>query len=97
MNPSKVDRSRVRALADLPNVGPAVARDLRLIGIGEPAQLVGRCPYEMYAQLCRLSGARHDPCVIDVFISLTRFMDGEAPRPWWAYTAERKRHCGGNR
>ncbi|HPT57671.1 MAG TPA: helix-hairpin-helix domain-containing protein, partial [Casimicrobium sp.] len=27
---------------------------------------------------------------IDVFISVTRFMNGEAARPWWNYTAERK-------
>jgi hypothetical protein len=29
--------------------------------------------------------------LLDVFISITRFMDGEAPRVWWDYTAERKR------
>lgn len=28
--------------------------------------------------------------LLDVYISITRFMDGEAPKPWWAYTAERK-------
>jgi hypothetical protein len=33
---------------------------------------------------------RHDPCVLDVFISVTRFMAGDAPQPWWAYTAQRK-------
>jgi len=41
--------------------------------------------------LCGKTGVRHDPCVIDVFMSITRFMDGEEPRPWWAYTDERKR------
>ena len=33
---------------------------------------------------------RQDPCVLDTFISITRFMDGDEARPWWAYTAERK-------
>jgi Pathogenicity locus len=28
--------------------------------------------------------------VLDVFISVTRFMGGEAPLPWWCFTAERK-------
>ena len=37
---------------------------------------------------------RHDPCVLDVFMSITRFMDGDPPRPWWDYTAERKALLG---
>ena len=90
MNPGKVDRSRVSVLTDLPNIGEAMAKDLRLLGILKPIQLVGRNPFKMYEQLCEITGARHDPCVIDVFISITRFMDGDDPRSWWAYTEERK-------
>ena len=90
MNPSKVDRSRAIALTDLPNIGEAGAQDLRLLGIHQPSQLVGKCPFEMYEMLCEKTASRHDPCVIDVFMSVTRFMAGEEPCPWWAYTAERK-------
>lgn len=90
MNPGKVDRSRVAVLTDLPNIGEAMAKDLRLLGIHKPAQLAGKNPFWMFEQLCEITGARHDPCVIDVFISITRFMDGDDPRPWWAYTEERK-------
>lgn len=90
MNPLKVQRAEVRTLTDLPNVGKACAADLRLIGIERPEQLKGRDPYDLFAQLCAATGAIHDPCTLDVFISLTRFMDGEAPRPWWDYTQERK-------
>jgi len=90
MNPAKVSRDRLKVLTDLPNVGPAVAADLRLLGIETPADLAGRDPYEMYASLCALSGMRHDPCMLDVLISVTRFMAGEAPRAWWVFTAERK-------
>ncbi|MHB8472248.1 MAG: helix-hairpin-helix domain-containing protein [Gammaproteobacteria bacterium] len=90
MNPSKVDRSRVVVLTDLPNVGKAGAKDVRLLGIQKPSQLMGKCPFEMYEMLCEKTASRHDPCVIDVFLSVTRFMAGEEPRPWWAYTAERK-------
>jgi hypothetical protein len=36
MNPDRVERSRVRRLTDLPNIGPSLADDLRLIGIDEP-------------------------------------------------------------
>ena len=91
MHPAKVDRCRLGQLTDLPNIGPACAADLRLIGIAAPADLAGRDPYAMYTQLCAVTGHRHDPCVIDVFISITRFMAGEAAQPWWAYSAERKR------
>jgi Pathogenicity locus len=78
-------------LEDLPNVGPAVAGDLRLLGITRPKQLCGRDPYKLYEQLCRVTGQGHDPCLIDTFISIVRFMDGEPAKPWWKYTSERKR------
>ena len=90
MHPARVDRQRVQQLTDLPNVGPACARDLQLLGIQSPAQLRGRDAYAMYRELCARSGQRHDPCVIDVFLSITDFIEGGAPQPWWAYTAARK-------
>ncbi len=95
MNPSRVDRGRLAVLTDLPNIGPAMQRDLRLMGIEEPQMLLGRDPYVMYDELCRLTGSRQDPCVIDVFISITRFMDGGEPRPWWEFTDERRKALGG--
>ncbi|WP_133480050.1 helix-hairpin-helix domain-containing protein [Cognatilysobacter segetis] len=94
MNPARVDRARLRDLTDLPNVGPSIAGDLRRIGIESPAQLVGQSPMALYRRLCEVTGVRHDPCVLDVFMSVTRFMDGEPPQPWWAYTAERKARFG---
>ncbi len=90
MNPHKVDRHHLHQLTDLPNVGPAAAEDLRRIGIRTPAQLAGRDAYDMYAQLCLATGVEHDPCVIDVFLSVVRFMEGGDPQPWWAFSRERK-------
>ena len=90
MHPDKVDRQRLKKLTDLPNIGKAGAEDFKILGIDTPDQLVGRCPYELYESLCRLTGKQHDPCVIDVFISVTRFMNGEPALVWWAYTEERK-------
>lgn len=92
MHPARTDRTRLRQLTDLPNIGQAGAADLRRLGIHTPAELAGRDPYALYDELCALDGKRHDPCVIDVFIAVTRFMAGDEARPWWAYTAERKRH-----
>ena len=94
MNPAKVRRDQLHRLTDLPNVGPATAEDLKLIGIYRPDQLAGQNPLTLYESLCRVTGVRHDPCALDVFMSITRFMDGEAPRAWWDYTPERKRMQG---
>ena len=78
-------------LRQLPNIGPAMIEDFKVLDIAQPAQLAGKDPYTLYQRLCEITGIRHDPCVLDTFISAVRFMDGESPRPWWHYTAERKR------
>jgi hypothetical protein len=84
-------RSQFTELEQLPNVGPAVAADFKLLGVVVPRDLVGRDPYALHDELCRLTKKRHDPCLLDTFIAAVRFMGGEPARPWWAYTAERKR------
>jgi hypothetical protein len=88
---AKAGRKAVARLEDIPNVGPAIAGDLRQLGIDEPAGLSGRDPYALYDDLCRITGTRHDPCLLDVFIAAVKFMDGGPSKPWWNYTAERKR------
>jgi hypothetical protein len=45
----------------------------------------------MYDDLCRITGQRHYPCLLDTFIAAVRFMAGEPKKPWWKYTAERKK------
>ena len=77
--------SAVRDIAhpeDIPNVGPAVAADPRRLGITSPDQLAGRDPYAMYDGLCRLTGQRHDPCLLDTFIAGVRCMEGGPKKPW---------------
>jgi hypothetical protein len=78
-------------LEDIPNVGPAIAADLRRLAIASPGDLVGRDPYGMYDELCRVTGHRHDPCLLDTFIAGVRYMEGAPSKPWWKYTSERKR------
>jgi Pathogenicity locus len=94
MHPDKVERQRVKLLTDLPNVGPACAKDLQLLGINSPIDLRGKDPLEMYRALCNKTGVRQDLCVLDVLISITRFINGDPPQPWWFYTAERKKSYG---
>lgn len=93
MNPTKVKRSQVTKFTDLPNVGTRTADDLQLLGYREPADLQGQDPYEMYSRLCVLTNTKMDPCVIDVFISITRFADGHVPKPWWHFTAHEGVKC----
>jgi hypothetical protein len=78
-------------LEQLPNIGPAIAGYLRSLGVLSPRHLKGRDPYQMYDELGRITGRRYDPCLLDTFIAAVRFLDGEPARPWWKYTAERKR------
>jgi hypothetical protein len=91
MNPAKVNRSRLEKLTDLPNIGPACARDLQRLGFSHPGQLQGKSGFELYDRLCETTGTRQDPCMLDTFLSVTHFMDGGKAKPWWEFTAERKR------
>lgn len=84
------DRETVSELEALPNIGKAIAADLRLIGIDHPKRLVGKDPFKMHMKLCEKTGTRHDPCVIDVFMAAVDFMEGGEPRPWWEFTETRK-------
>ena len=90
------DRETVSRLVELPNIGKAMADDLQLIGIDHPRELIGKEPFELYEELCTRSGKRHDPCVIDVFMSVIYFMEGGDPLPWWSFTDERKMHITQN-
>lgn len=91
MNPSKTDRSKTHALTDLPNVGPSIAEDLRIVGIQVPLDLVGKDPLTLFNSLNDLTGVRQDPCVLDVFMSVVDYMAGNDAQPWWAYTENRKK------
>jgi hypothetical protein len=94
MHTSKVVREKVRRFTDLPNIGPAAASDFELLGFNEPAQLLGANPLDLYQSLCIATGVRQDPCVLDVFMSVTSFLDGAPPQPWWHFTEQRKRQYG---
>lgn len=75
----------------LPNVGPAMAGDLHRLGLTHPQQLVACDAHALYCRLSELTGRRQDPCVLDTFLAIIDFMRGAPPKPWWAYTARRKR------
>jgi len=86
-----MSRNDVKKFQDIPNVGKAIEKDFLLLGFNEPVELIGKDPYQMYSDLCTIIGSRQDPCVIDVFISAVRYMEGGPPKKWWEFTNERKK------
>ena len=54
--------------------------------ITSPGELPGRDPYALYDDLCRITGQRHDPCLLDTFIAAVRYMEGGPKTPWWKRT-----------
>lgn len=91
-----MSRIEINKFQDIPNVGNAIEKDFILLGIKEPNELAGKDPYKMYSDLCRLTGKKLDPCVIDVFISAVRYMEGGPAKKWWEFTEERKNKLATN-
>ena len=88
------NRQTVSRLTDLPNIAEKMAGTLRLVGIQNPKDLIGKDAYQLYDKLCRTTEKMHDLCVLDVFLSVVNFINGGEAKSWWEYTAERKKHLG---
>lgn len=78
-------------LEDLPNIGRAIAADLRAIGIFQPLQLAGQEPLAIYLQMAKVMGQRHDPCVLYVLLAVVHFLDSGEAVPWWKFTGQGKK------
>ena len=61
------ESSATRRLIDLRSVGPATIADFTTLGISTVEDLAVCDATELYARLCAVTGARHDPCCEDVF------------------------------
>lgn len=57
----------IRSLLDLEGVGKAMQEDFHLLGIKSVDQLKGKKAIKLYERLEKLTGKKHDPCVLDVF------------------------------
>ncbi|MBS0447155.1 MAG: helix-hairpin-helix domain-containing protein [Proteobacteria bacterium] len=89
-SPKAASPAECHRLEQLPNIGPSLADDLRLIGIRAPQELRGKDAFVLYQKLCAATGQRQDPCVLDTFMAAVDFMRGSPAAPWWHYTAQRK-------
>ena len=85
-------RSDIKQFHDIPNVGVAIEKDFFALGMCKPIELIGKDPYQMYSDLCRITQKKQDPCLIDVFISAVRYMEEKKKKKWWEFTEERKKH-----
>jgi nucleotidyltransferase/DNA polymerase involved in DNA repair len=82
-----------RRLQDLVSIGPAMLRDLNLLGIRQVGELANKKPAQMYRELCRLKG-QQDICCLDVFEAAV----AQAKHPdlpieqcqWWYWSRKRK-------
>lgn len=83
-----------RKFRDLISVGPAIERDFHLLGVKNVEDLAKRDPERLYQQLCRKTGTRQDPCVLDVFrAAVAQAQDPKLPAEkcvWWYWSRIRK-------
>jgi nucleotidyltransferase/DNA polymerase involved in DNA repair len=87
--------SDLRKLADLISVGPAMLRDLEILGVRSVAQLARRNPERLYESLCRVAPQHQDVCCLDVFrAAVAQARDRQLPVEqcqWWYWSRHRKR------
>jgi hypothetical protein len=71
----------------IPGVGPSIAGDLQGIGISRVAQLKGRSPQALYANVCQTTGVLHDRCLLYVFRCAVYYASNPRHDPeklkWW--------------
>ena len=86
--------AKARRLGDLIFIGPAMLRDLEMLGIRSVAQLAKQEPRKMYERLNRKTDQRQDPCVLDTFCAAVA--QARNPRlpaeqcQWWYWSRKRK-------
>lgn len=81
----------VKNFHDIPNVGKRMTEDFLSLGIKTPQGLKGKSAITLYKKICKQTGVRHDPCVLDTYMAVIDFVNGAPAKPWWFYTNERKR------
>jgi DNA transformation protein len=78
-------------LEDIPNIGKAIASDLRSIGILNPEHLASTDPLQTFLALSKHMGHRHDPCVLYTFLAAFHYFNTGESVPWWKFTEQGKK------
>ncbi|MBK8191319.1 MAG: Mitomycin resistance protein mcrB [Vampirovibrionales bacterium] len=90
MSRRPASRKPASGLGSLANIGPAALRDFSVLGIETIAALAACDADDLYRRLASLTGARHDPCVRDVFRAAIHEAQTGEKTHWSQWTAERK-------
>ena len=83
-----------RRLIDLRSVGRATVEDFRVLGITRVDQLRGRDHKKLYDKLCRVTGKKHDICVLDMLqcaIAQAENPGLSAEKQDWFYWSRRRK------
>ena len=78
--------SALSELEKLPNIGAAIAADLRAIGITQAQQIAQGDALKIYFSLATQMGKRHDPCVFYTLLAVQNFLRTEEKVAWWKFT-----------
>jgi len=91
---SPVARPVERRLRDLAGIGKSIESNLRLLGITSVDELSQVSGDFLYNELCRATGVRQDPCVLDTFrCAVAQARNPALPadqRNWWWWSRQRK-------
>ena len=77
-------------LPSLKNVGPAVLKDLQILGIEKISQLRTQSADKLYSKLQKITGKCHDPCMWDTFAAIVHEAKTGEKLPWWHWSKIRK-------
>ncbi len=77
----------VKALREIPGVGPSIAEDLWYLGIRKVADLRGKDPEKLYIKRCGQVGVQIDRCLLYVFRCAVYYASTQRRDPellkWW--------------
>ena len=85
-----------RRLKDLRGIGAKMLGDFEKLGIRSVNELKSRDAEKLYDRICKLTGTRQDPCVLDTYrcaIEQARHPDLPVEQTnWWYWSRVRKAH-----
>jgi hypothetical protein len=77
-------------LLQLKNVGRRVLEDLKMLGIKKNEHLKHETAQELYNKLQRITGAKQNICMLDLFSAIIHEAKTKEKLPWWYFSSIRK-------
>jgi len=83
-----------RLLKDLRGIGKKMLEDFEMLGVRSVDDLKSRDAQDLYERMCKLTGTRQDPCVLDTYrCAIEQARNPRLPkeqRDWWYWSRLRK-------